>query len=159
MEYLWLSQCRPRWNRQLARLIIDYETKKKTWKRAIATGPVSPVSTDHFFPHSWLAWHCQLAPLLGGHPHNALKLARWLRTVQQNCSASLSKTFRSYKRMISRASFTCKGCGFRLISKLDRKANTIGVRCNGQNDIHVKLCRLSSEKHHIGPKLVSEAIS
>ena len=52
--------------------------------------------------------------------------------------------------------------------------STIGVRRNGQNGIHVnidntvrticiiydvKLCRLASEKHCIGPKLVSEAIS
>ena len=43
---------------------------------------------DHFFPHSWLAWRCQSAPLLGGRPRNApkhigtmLKLARWLQTV------------------------------------------------------------------------------
>ena len=77
---------------------------------------------DHIFPHSWLPRRCQLAPLLGGRPRNApkhtgtmLKLARWLRTVQQNCSASLPSTFRSYKRTISLASFTCEGCGFRPI--------------------------------------------
>ena len=50
--------------------------------RAIATGPVSPVSSGPLFPHSWLAWRCQLAPLLGGRPRNVpkhigmLKLAR-----------------------------------------------------------------------------------
>ena len=44
----------------------------------------------------------------------------------------------------------CEGCGFRPISKLDRKACTICVRRNGQNGIHVRLCRLASEKHRIG---------
>ena len=36
---------------------------------------------------------------------------------------------------------------------------TVGVRCNRQNGIRVKLCRLASEKHRIGLELVSEAIS
>ena len=122
----------------------------------MAAGPVSPVSTGPLFP----------SLVAGGRPRNApkhigtmLKLARWLRTVQQNCSASLPTTLRSYKRTISLASFTCEGCGFRPISEQDRKADTIGVRRNGQNGIYVKLCRLASEKHRIGPKLVSEAIS
>ena len=91
--------------------------------RAVAAGPVSPVSTGPLFPS---LVDC---PVLGGRPCNApkhlgtmLKLARWLRTVQQNCSASLPTTFRSYRRTISLASFTCEGCGFRPISKLDRKA-------------------------------------
>ena len=47
------------------------------------------------------------------HIGTMLKLARWLRTVQQNCSASLPTTLRSYKRTISLASFICEGCGFR----------------------------------------------
>jgi len=55
-------------------------------------------------------------------PQSMLKLARWLRTVQQNCSTSLPTTFCSYKRTISLANFTCEGCGFWPISKLDRKA-------------------------------------
>ena len=55
--------------------------------------------------------------------------------------------------------FTCEGCGFRPVSKLDRKVDTIGVRRNGQNDIHVKLCRLASEKQRIGRKLVSGAVA
>ena len=46
-----------------------------------------------------------------------------------------------------------------ILGKLDWKANTIGTRPNGQNGIHEKLCRLATEKHRIGPKLVSEAIS
>ena len=70
----------------------------------------------------------------------------------------LPTTFYSYKRTISLASFTCEGCGFWTISKLDRKADTSGVQCNGQNDIHVKFCRLASKKHRVGPKMVSEAI-
>ena len=41
----------------------------------------------------------------------------------------------------------------------NRKADTIGTQPNGQNGIHEKLCRLATEKHRIGPKLVSEAIS
>ena len=45
--------------------------------RAVATGPVSPISTGPLFPLlvacPW-PWHCQLAPLLGaGHPHNVPK--------------------------------------------------------------------------------------
>ena len=78
--------------------------------RAVATSLVSPVSTGPLFPHSWLAWHCRLAPLLGERPCNApkhigtmLKFERWLQTVQQNCSASLPTTFHSYKRTISLA--------------------------------------------------------
>ena len=73
---------------------------------------------DHSFPHLWLAWRCQLASLLGGCPCNApkhtgtmLKLARWLRTVQQNCSATVPTTFRSYKRIVSQAS-PVKGVAF-----------------------------------------------
>ena len=134
--------------------------------RAVAAGPVSPVSTGPLFPSLVACLALPISAIAWRTPTNApkhigtmLKCARWLRTVQPNCSASLPTTFCSYKRMISLASFTCEGCGFRLISKLDQKANTIGVRRNGQNGIHAKLCRLASEKHRIGPKLVSEAIS
>ena len=60
---------------------------------------------------------------------------------------------------IGRLGFICEGWSFCPISKQYWKADTIGVRRNGQNGIHVKLCRLASEKHCIGPKMVSEAIS
>ena len=33
------------------------------------------------------------------------------------------------------------------------QSDTSGVRRNGQNGIHVKLCRLASEKHRIGPNI------
>ena len=124
---------------QCASELYYVQPAQRVGARATASGPQPPVrlvrfQPYHFFPHSWLAWHCQLAPLLGGRPLNApkhigtmLKLARWLRTVQQNCSVSLPTTFLSYKRTISLASFTCEGCSFRPISKLDRKADTIGV--------------------------------
>ena len=64
---------------------------------AIAAGPVSLVSTGPLFPSlvACLALPI-IAPLLGGHPRNALKhigtmlkLVKWLRTVRHNCSASL----------------------------------------------------------------------
>ena len=45
--------------------------------------------------HSWLAWHCQLVPLLCSRPRKApkhtsdmLKLVRWLWTVRKNSSES-----------------------------------------------------------------------
>ena len=41
--------------------------------RAVAAGPVSPVSTGPLFLLLGLAWRCQLAPLLGGSPRNAPK--------------------------------------------------------------------------------------
>ena len=57
--------------------------------RAVAAGPVSPVSTGTLFPHLWVA--CLALPisaLLSRHPRNALKhkgtmlkLAKWLQTV------------------------------------------------------------------------------
>ena len=65
--------------------------------RAVAAGPVSPVSTGPLFP-SLVAYLVSqiIAPLLGGRPHNVpkhigtmLKLAKWLRTMRQNCSMSL----------------------------------------------------------------------
>jgi len=147
----------------------SYQRNPFSYKcRAVATGPVSLVQLDHFFPHSWLAWHCQLAPLHGGRPYNApkhtgtmLKLARWLRTVRQNCSASLPTTFRSCKWTIaSLASFTCEGCGFRPINELDRKPTPLVYNAMGRMAF---MCNSviwpQSEKHRIGPKMVSEAIS
>ena len=114
--------------------------------RAVAAGPVSPVSTGPLFPSPVACLALPISAIVWRTPTQRpeahryqLKLARWLRTVQQNCSASLPTTFRFYKRMISLASFTCEGCGFRPISKLDRKTHIIGVRRNGQNGIHVKL--------------------
>ena len=129
--------------------------------RVVAAGPVSLVSTGPLFPSIVACLALPIIPVAQWTPTQCpeatmLKLARWLRTVQQNHSVSLPRTFHSYKRTISLASFTCEGCGFWPISKLDRKADTIGVRRNGH---HVKLCCLASEKHRIGPKLVSEAIS
>ena len=65
--------------------------------RAVAAGLVSPVSPGPLIP-SLVAYLVLtiIAPLLGGRPRNApkhigtmLKLAKWLRTMQQNCSASL----------------------------------------------------------------------
>ena len=65
--------------------------------RAVATGLVSPVSTGPLFP-SLVAYLVLpiIAQLLGGRLRNApkhigtmLKLAKWLRTMRQNCSASL----------------------------------------------------------------------
>ena len=90
-----------------------------------------------------------------------LKLARWLRTVRQNCSTSLPTTFRSCKWTIaSLASFTCEGCGFRPISELDRKPTPLVYNAMGRMAF---MCNSviwpQSEKHRIGPKMVSEAIS
>ena len=65
------------------------------------------------------------------------------------CSDHCHTTLRSNKWTISLTSFTCEGCGFRLISELDWKADTSGVRRNGQNGIHVKVCPLTSDKHRM----------
>jgi len=78
---------------------------------------------------------------------------------------SATKLFRksSFQQLsiltIGQLGFICKGWGFWLISEQDRKADTLGVRPNGQNGIYVKHCHLASKKHRIGPKMVSEAIS
>ena len=105
--------------------------------RAVAAGLVSPVSTGLLFP-SLVAYLVLpiIVPLLSRRPHNTpkhigtmLKLAKWLRTMRQNCSASLpSNNFPFLQANDSLASFTCKGCSFRTISELERKANTTAVR-------------------------------
>ena len=70
------------------------------------------------------------------------------------------KSSNNYNQTISLTSFTSEECGFRPITEQGRKADTIGVRRNGQNGIHVKLCRLASElEASYWPKLVSEAVS
>jgi len=133
--------------------------------RAVAAGPVSPVSTGPLFPHSWLAL-CLALPISDVAWQTPTQHPKAHRYHVESCEIaanSATELFResskNFPQTISLASFTCEGSGFRPISKLDRKADTIGVRRNGQNGIQVKLCRLASEKHRIGPKLVSEAIS
>ena len=58
------------------------------------------------------------------------------------------------ERLISQAS-PAKG----VVSANKRTGLESRVQRNGQNGIRVKHCCLASEKHRIGPKLVSEAIS
>ena len=113
--------------------------------RAIAAGLVSSVSTGPLFS-SLVAYLVLpiIVPLLGGRPRNApkhigtmLKLAKWLRTMRQNCSVSLpSNNFQFLQANDSLASFTCKGCSFRTISELEWKANTIGVQCKLWEEWH-----------------------
>ena len=130
--------------------------------RVVAAGPVSPVSTGPLFP-SLVA--CLTLPISAIAWRTLTQRPEAHRYHVETCGMANSATelfresFNSFPflRLVSRAS--CEGYGFRPISKLDRKADTIGVRRNGQNGIHVKLCRLASEKHRIGPKVVSEAIS
>ena len=69
--------------------------------RAVAAGPVSPVSTGPLFPSLVacltlpISIACGLSRNAPKHIGTMLKLAGW-RTVQQSCSASLSTAFRSY---------------------------------------------------------------
>jgi len=89
-----------------------------------------------------------------------LKLARWLRTVRQNCSMSLPYNNFPFLQLNDESrKLHLRRMWFRPISELDQKADTSGVRRNGQNGIHMKPCPLASENHRIGPKMVSEAIS
>ena len=76
--------------------------------RAVVTGLVSPVSTEPLFSHSWLAWHCQIGPMLGKRPWHAHSMVtccniilRWLQTVRKTESSNNFLFF----------SVICKGCG------------------------------------------------
>ena len=131
-----LAQARPK-NIRSIEIVPEQNRMLLYLCRAVATGLVSPVSTGPLFP-SLVAYLVLpiIAPLLGGCPRNApkhigtmLKVVKWLRTMRQNCSASLpSNNFPFLQGNASLASCTCKGCGFRPISKLERKADTTGVR-------------------------------
>ena len=135
--------------------------------QAVAASPASPVSIRPIFPHSWLAPCLQALPISVIARRTPAQRPEEVRYHVETCEMaanSATELFResSFQQlsvlMISLASFTCEGCGFRLISEADQKADTIGVRRNGQNCIHVKLCRLASKKHRIDPRMVSEAI-
>ena len=131
--------------------------------KAIAASPVSPVSTGPLFPSLVACLTLPISAIAWRTHTQRPEVHRYHVETCEMAVNSATELFREsfnnfpFLRLVSRAS--CEGCDFRPISKLDRKANTIGVRCNGQNGIHVKLCCLASEKHRIGPKLVSEAIS
>ena len=98
-----------------------------------------------------------------GRPHNApkhtgtmLKLARLQRTVGQNCSASLpSKTFCSYKQMISLASLTSL---WRVWLSTDKRTGSESwhqwctMQLAKRVDLHVKVCCLASKKYRNWPK-------
>ena len=63
--------------------------------RAVVTGPVSLVSTEPLFPHSWLAWHRQIGPMLGKRPWHAHSMViccniifRWLQKVRKTESSN-----------------------------------------------------------------------
>ena len=107
------------------------------YARAVAAGPVSPVSTGPLFPLPWRAWRRQsheVAPLLSERPRMApkctpdmLKLARWLRTVRKSSSESerpsLPTTVRSSKPHLRRVWLAWLAN--------DRKSKTSVVRRSG----------------------------
>ena len=91
-----LAQARPK-NIRSIEIVPEQNRMLLYLCRAVATGLVSPVSTGPLFP-SLVAYLVLpiIAPLLGGRPRNApkhigtmLKVVKWLRTMRQNCSASL----------------------------------------------------------------------
>ena len=82
--------------------------------------------------------------------------ASWFRPVQWHACKCLAREIKVIMCVRVRL---CRNAWELAALEPDRKATTSGVRHNRQNAIHVKLCHLASEKHHIGPKLVSEAIS
>ena len=131
--------------------------------RVVAAGPVSPVSTGPLFPSLVACLTLPISAIAWRTPTQRPEAHRYHVETCGMAANSATELFREsfdnflFLRLVSQAS--CEGCGFWPISKLDRKPDTIGVRRNGQNGIHVKLCCLASEKHRIGPKLVSEAIS
>ena len=73
-------------------------------------------------------------------------MLRWLRTVRKNLSSLPSSNFQAAGYCLRRVWLER--------SANDRKAETSVVRRNGQKER-----RLASEKHRIGTKMVSEAIS
>ena len=103
------------------------------------------MGSPKFYDNWTFAWRCQLAPLLGGRPCNVpMHINLRERTVPRVFIPTTSE------RLVSQAS-PGKSVAFRPISILDRKADTSGVRRNGQKGIHVKACRLASEKYRTGP--------
>ena len=120
--------------------------------RAVPAGlvsPVSPVSTGPLFdPHSWLCLAFPISAIAWRTPTQYPKAHRYH---VETCKMAVNSATELFHK-------SSEGCGFRPISKLNPWKGD-GVRQNGQNGIHVKLCRLASKKHRIGPNLVSEAIS
>ena len=72
--------------------------------------------------------------------------------------AFLSTTSPSSKRTISLANLICERCGLRNKQTI-RKPKPVLYDAMGRKVVftHMKLCCLASEKHRIGPKIVSEA--
>ena len=89
--------------------------------RAVATGPVSPVSTGPLFPSpkACLALQCERPSLP--------TISEWS---VKNVACGISERSESRRNEQNRYMF-----------------------------LHVKLCRLASEKHCFGPEMVSEATS
>ena len=128
--------------------------------RAVAAGPVSPVSTGPHFsslvaclvlPISAVAWRT---------PTQRPEAHRYhVETCKMAANNAVPRVFQQLsvltsQRLISQAS-PVKG----VVSADMKTGSESRVQRNCQNGIHVKLCCLASEKHRIGPKLVSEAIS
>ena len=117
--------------------------------RAVAAGPVSLVSTRPLLPSLVACLALPISDIAWRTPTQRPKVHRYHAETCEMAANSATELFRkssnNYNQTISLVSFTSEECGFWPITEQDWKADTIGVRCNGQNGIHVKLCRLASK--------------
>ena len=106
-----LSFVRLRYMGHFCKLLSLEVTSQPTSHRAVAAGPVSPVSTGPLFPSPWLAWRCQNSAIALQTPtHGSQVHSRHAETCEM-ATNSAKKLVRVFQQLFVLPSLICEGCG------------------------------------------------